>query len=58
MSLARLWHERGQTKDAHELLTPIYGRLTESFGTADLQAARALLDTLLAAQLTPLPGLP
>jgi predicted ATPase/DNA-binding winged helix-turn-helix (wHTH) protein len=46
-SLARLWHDRGQTKDARELLSTVYNRFTESFGTADLQAARALLDTLL-----------
>jgi predicted ATPase/DNA-binding winged helix-turn-helix (wHTH) protein len=42
-SLARLWHRRGQTRGARELLAPVYGRFTEGFGTADLVAAKALL---------------
>jgi predicted ATPase len=41
--LARLWHEQGRTGPARELLAPVYGRFTEGFGTADLQAALALL---------------
>jgi predicted ATPase len=45
-SLARLWHARGDTKQARELLAPLYGRFTEGFGTADLKSAKTLLDTL------------
>jgi hypothetical protein len=45
-NLAQLWREQGQTKQAHELLAPIYERFTEGFGTADLVAAKTLLDAL------------
>ncbi len=44
-SLARLWHAHGRTIEARELLAPVYGRFTEGFGTADLQTAKALLDS-------------
>jgi predicted ATPase/DNA-binding SARP family transcriptional activator len=43
--LARFWHQTDRTEAARELLTPLYGRFTEGFGTADLRAAKALLDT-------------
>jgi class 3 adenylate cyclase/predicted ATPase len=46
MSLARLWQQQGQRDEARELLTPIYGWFTEGFDTADLQEAKALLDSL------------
>src|SRR5262249_22593731 len=46
MSLARLWRHQGKRAEAHELLAPIYGWFTEGFDTADLQEARALLETL------------
>jgi predicted ATPase len=45
-SLARLRCGQGRTKEAHELLAPIFDRFTEGFGTADLVAAKALLDAL------------
>ena len=45
-SLARLRHAQGATGAARELLAPVYGRFTEGFATADLLAARALLDEL------------
>jgi len=45
-SLARLWNQHGRHADAEALLRPIYGRFTEGFGTADLGAARALLEGL------------
>lgn len=45
-SLAQLWKQRGHPADAGALLRPIYGRFTEGFGTADLRAARALLEGL------------
>jgi predicted ATPase len=44
MSLARLWQRQGKRAEAHELLAPVYGWFTEGFDTADLQAAKALLN--------------
>ena len=46
MSLSRLWQQQGKRTDAYQLLAPIYGWFTEGFDTADLQDAKALLDTL------------
>ena len=45
-SLARLWQQQGKRAEARELLAPVYGWFTEGFDTADLQEAKALLDTL------------
>ena len=41
--LARLWAEHCRRDEAHDLLSPLYSQFTEGFGTADLQAARAIL---------------
>ena len=46
MSLARLWQQQGQRTAARAVLVPVYGWFTEGFDTADLQEARALLETL------------
>ncbi len=46
MSLSRLWQQQDKQAEARELLAPIYGWFTEGFDTADLQEAKALLDTL------------
>jgi predicted ATPase len=46
MSLARLRRDEGRSTDATALLRPVYDRFTEGFGTADLKAAKALLDAL------------
>jgi DNA-binding winged helix-turn-helix (wHTH) protein/predicted ATPase len=46
MSLARLWGEQGRQADAHALLAAVYGWFTEGFSTADLKAAKILLDDL------------
>jgi predicted ATPase len=46
MSLSRLWQQQGKRAEASELLAPIYGWFTEGFDTADLQEAKALLETL------------
>jgi hypothetical protein len=46
MSLARLLRHQGRTADATACLRPIYDRFTEGFGTADLIAAKQLLDEL------------
>src|SRR2546425_1347957 len=45
-SLARLWHRQRRTSQARKLLASVYGRFSEGFDTADLIAAKALLDTL------------
>ncbi len=45
-SLARLWRDQGRSTEGMALLQPVYGRFTEGFETADLRAARALLDAL------------
>jgi predicted ATPase len=46
MSLARLWRGQPRASQSRKLLAPVYRRLTEGFGTADLVAARALLASL------------
>jgi predicted ATPase len=46
MSLARLWQRQGKRAEARELLAEIYGWFTEGFDTADLQEAKAFLETL------------
>ena len=46
MSLAQLWQRQGKRAAAYELLAPVYGWFTEGFDTADLQEAKAVLETL------------
>ena len=45
-NLARRWGEQGRRSEARDLLAPVYGWFTEGFDTADLKAAKALLDEL------------
>lgn len=45
-TLARLWQHQGRQQEARTLLAPLYDWFTEGFETLDLQAARALLETL------------
>ena len=45
-SLARLLWAQGRPADAVAVLKPEYGRFNEGFDTADLKAAKALLDAL------------
>ena len=45
-SLAGLWQCQGRSRDARELLAPIYNWFTEGFDTKDLKDAKALLDEL------------
>jgi predicted ATPase len=45
-SLARLLRDQGRPADATACLQPVYDRFTEGFGTADLVAAKRLLDDL------------
>jgi predicted ATPase len=44
---SRLWYGQNRRTEALALLQPVYDRFTEGFDTADLKAAKALLDTLL-----------
>ena len=46
MSLARLWRDQGQRREAFDLLAAVHGRFTEGFRTSDLQTAKRLLDDL------------
>jgi len=45
-SLARLLRDRDRIGEARDLLSSVYGRFTEGFGTADLQAGKKLLGEL------------
>jgi predicted ATPase len=46
MSLSRLWQSQGKSREARELLAPIYGWFTEGFDALDLREAKVLLDEL------------
>jgi predicted ATPase len=46
LSLARLRVTQGRHEEARQILTPIYDRFTEGFGTSDLSAARSMLEAL------------
>jgi predicted ATPase/DNA-binding winged helix-turn-helix (wHTH) protein len=45
-SLARLWRDQARSNEARELLAPVYDRFTEGFRTADLKAAKSLIDEM------------
>jgi predicted ATPase len=45
LSLSRLWQRQGKRAQARQLLAEVYGWFTEGFDTADLQEAKALLET-------------
>lgn len=45
-SLARLRRRQGRAREARAILAPVYDRFVEGFETADLVAARLLLDEL------------
>jgi predicted ATPase len=45
-SLARLYEAQGRSTHGIATLQPVYDRFTEGFGTADLIAAKRLLDEL------------
>jgi predicted ATPase len=46
LSVARLRVSQGRRHEARAPLASVYDRFTEGFATADLQAARTLLDGL------------
>ena len=43
--LARSWKRQGRAAAARDLLAPTYARFTEGFATADLEAAKALIES-------------
>jgi predicted ATPase len=45
-SLARLWRDQARSKEARELLAPVYDRFAEGFATADLRAAKSLIEEM------------
>ena len=45
-TLAHLLAEKGEHREARDLLAPVYGWFTEGFDTPDLKEAKALLDEL------------
>jgi predicted ATPase len=45
-SLARLLRDQNRSTEAIALLPPVYNRFTEGFETADLKAAKSLIDGL------------
>jgi predicted ATPase len=46
VSLARLWNNRGKSREARDLLAPIIGSFAEGFDTFDLKEASRLLGEL------------
>jgi class 3 adenylate cyclase/tetratricopeptide (TPR) repeat protein len=46
VELARLWQDQGREAEARARLQPLYAWFTEGFGSADLRAAKTLLDDL------------
>ncbi len=46
MSLSRVWQQQDKPQEARQVLADVYDRFSEGFETADLQQAKALLDTL------------
>ncbi len=51
--LARIRAERGEPREAHELLAPVYDWFTEGSDMPDLREAKALLEELAAAVFVP-----
>jgi hypothetical protein len=49
LALCRLWQHQGRFAEARSALVELYGWFTEGFDTADLLAAKALLEELLRA---------
>jgi hypothetical protein len=45
-SLARLWRDQGRLPEARNLVASTYARFSEGFDTADLRAAKSLLEEL------------
>jgi predicted ATPase len=50
-SLGRLWREQNRVDEARDLLAQVYGQFTEGLETPDLKDAKALLDSVKAADI-------
>jgi predicted ATPase len=46
LDLARLWVERGERQQAHDLLRPVYAGMPDGYDKADLVEAKELLKIL------------
>jgi hypothetical protein len=46
MSMARLRRKQGRQEEAYRMLAESYGWFSEGFDTADLMAAKEMLDSL------------
>jgi predicted ATPase len=46
VSLGRLWADQGKAREAHALVSDVYGWFTEGFDTPDLKEAESLLPSL------------
>ena len=46
ISLAQLWRRQNKCRKARDLLAPVYAAFAEGFDTADLKAAKGLLEEL------------
>lgn len=46
LALARLWRDQGKTREAYDLLAPVYNWFTEGFNWTDMKQAKTLLDEL------------
>ena len=45
-SLARLWRSQGKSREAYDLLFPVYSWFTEGFSWIRMKEAKTLLDEL------------
>jgi hypothetical protein len=39
-----MWQNQGRSKEARQLLAPVYNRFSEGFETVDLKIAKSFLD--------------
>jgi predicted ATPase len=46
LHLAQLWRDQGKSREAYDLLAPVYNWFTEGFDRPELKEAKALLDEL------------
>jgi hypothetical protein len=44
LELARIWMDRGELQEAHDLINPVYSRFSEGFATPDLILAKRMLE--------------
>ena len=44
LELARIWIDRGELQEAHDLINPVYSQFSEGFATPDLILAKRMLE--------------